>query len=174
MLTDLAKSLLQCTHNIQQDLRTLSLPPSDITAAVGNSVLPYGLFKKCRRGYIQKVVHQINHTYTNTCYDACAVMIRRLIETLIIEVFEAHKLDHKIKQSTGEFQYLESLINAAVNESVWNLGRNAKKAMERLKKLGDASAHNRRWNAHREYIDELKDDLRTVSHELIALAKMDN
>jgi len=39
-------------------------------------------------------------------------MIRRLIEMLIIEAFERHKLDHKIKNaSTGDFFFLKDLVD---------------------------------------------------------------
>ena len=59
------------------------------------------------RGYIERVANQANGAYQNGWYDACAVMLRRLLETLIIEAFEHHRVDSKIKNSTGDFLYPE-------------------------------------------------------------------
>lgn len=79
-------------------------------------------------------------------YDACAVMIRRLIETLIIESYEAHSLSVKITNSSGDFFYLSDLISITLSETSWNLSRNAKKSLPKLKDIGDKSAHSRRFN----------------------------
>jgi hypothetical protein len=99
--------------------------------------------------------------------------MRRLLETLIIESFEAHNLAHKIKDPrTGDFLNLSDLISNALQESSWNLGRNTKKALPSLKSVGDQSAHSRRYNAHREDIDKLTFDFRIVCQEFIYLAKL--
>ena len=54
------------------------------------------------RGYIERVVAQINGTYENGWYDGCAVMIRRLLETLIVEAFENYKIASKIQNPKQE------------------------------------------------------------------------
>ena len=127
---------------------------------------------KGTRGYIEKIVNQINGTYEKGWYDACAVMIRRLIETLIIEVYECNNLSHKIKKTTGDFLYLNDLIDKIISEKSWNIGRNTKHSLPKLKNIGDKSAHSRRFNARRWDIDKIIDDLRTVTEELIYLAKL--
>jgi hypothetical protein len=100
-------------------------------------------------------------------------MMRRLLETLIIESFKACNLVHKIKDhKTGDFLSLSDLIYKALQEPSWNLGRNTKRALPSLKSIGDQSAHSRRYNAHREDIDKLTPDFRTVCQELIYLAKL--
>jgi hypothetical protein len=120
--------------------------------------------------YIEKVIDQINVSYSNACYDSCAVMIRRLIETLIIEVFEHFQIQSQIKNSSGDYVYLEDLINLTLACTAWNLSRNTKKALPRLKRVGDLSAHNRRYIAHRNDIDKIRDDLRITAQELVLLA----
>jgi hypothetical protein len=99
-------------------------------------------------------------------------MIRRLIETLIIEAFEQHGIAERIKNAQGDFQQLSDLITKALAEKDWNLGRSAKRALPRLKEVGHQSAHSRRFIAERPDIDKLMDDLRTVVQELIYLAKL--
>jgi hypothetical protein len=124
------------------------------------------------RGYIEKVSHQINGCYAKAWYDACAVMLRRLLETLIIECFEAHGIQSKIKDAHGNYLYLRDLIDLTLVETSWNLGRNIRTALPKLKEIGDKSAHSRRYNAHRQDIDGLAKEIRDVVQELLVLANL--
>ncbi|MDZ7341543.1 MAG: DUF4145 domain-containing protein, partial [candidate division KSB1 bacterium] len=111
-------------------------------------------------------------SYDYGWYDAASVMCRRLIETLIIETFEAHKLEQKIKNNDGTYFYLGGLIQALLNESTLSVGRNAKNALPKLKNIGDLSAHNRRYLARKKDLDDLKRELRIVIEELVHLSKL--
>ncbi|RBP48370.1 hypothetical protein DFR28_10899 [Arenicella xantha] len=97
-------------------------------------------------------------------------MIRRLIETLIIESFEKNNISHTIKNQTGDFFYLSDLISKTLTESSWNLSRNARQALPKLKDIGDKSAHSRRFNAVRNDIDKINPQIRVVVQELVYLA----
>lgn len=119
---------------------------------------------------LERITHQINGTYSNGWYDSCAVMIRRLLETLIIETFESHHIAHVIKNQAGDFLYLSNLISTALSEPTWNLTRNAKQALPKLKDIGDKSAHSRRYNAVRNDIDKLNSEIRVVVQEFVYLA----
>lgn len=164
-----AKELVRLARRLQSVAPPSLTPPSEVVAPVDQPVLPHSLFRGTR-GYIEKVVHQVNSTYQHTCYDACAVMIRRLVEMLIIETFEHHKLEKKIQNADGDFLMLADLITAVLNQKTWSLGRQTKKALRQLKTIGDQSAHGRRYNAKREYIDDVIIDLRTVAEELLYLS----
>ena len=166
--SETAKLVVNAAKEIRKVADNISRPPSEVTRPANEPVLPHSLFVGTR-GYIEKVVYQINRTYEQTCYDACAVMIRRLIEILIIETFEHHNISSKIKNASGDFFYLQDLINAALSES-WSLGRNTKSALAKLKAIGDQSAHSRRYNARRSYIDDAIIDLRTVAEEFLYLS----
>lgn len=167
-MSDIGKHALRLAKNIQIESLKHSLPPEESAKSRSQQVLAFSIVSGTR-GYIEKVVNQINSTYEVGAYDACAVMIRRLIETLIIEAFESHGIDSKIKNANGDFYHLRDLITHTLNET-WNLGRNAKRALPKLKDIGDKSAHSRRYLAHRQDIDKLVDDIRTVSQELVHLA----
>jgi len=65
---------------------------------------------------------------------------------------------------------LSDLIDKTLAETSWNLGRNTNSGLWKLKAVGDRSAHSRRYNAKREYIDELIVPLRDVCEELLYLA----
>lgn len=38
-----------------------------------------------KRGYLDKLITQANNCYKNNCYDACAVMLRRIFEITLIQ-----------------------------------------------------------------------------------------
>lgn len=165
-------SALKIASSIKKDAENSILPPCEITNLYGSQILPFALFKNTR-GFLEKVVIQINQTYEHTCYDACAVMVRRLTEMLIIECFEAHGRSALIQDSNGDYFMLNELISRFLAES-WtpNLSRNLKKALPELKGIGDKSAHSRFYNAQRSDIDNIKIQLRSVAEELLYLSKI--
>ena len=148
------------------------LPPSEGTRPSSENVLAFSHVKNTR-GYLERVVNQINGCYEHGWFDGCAVMMRRMVETLIIECYEAEKMADQIKNSkTGEFYMLKDLINKILTQAEFNIGRGAKQGLGRLKEIGDFSAHSRRYNAHREDIDKVVIDFRIVCQELLYLAKL--
>ncbi len=169
MLDERTTQTLAKIKLLNEDLRTNNPPPED-TGHSNEQPVIYMSLVKGKRGYIEKLSHQINGSYENGWYDGCAVMIRRLIETLIIECFESKKISHKIKNGTDDFVYLSDLITATLSEGSWNIGRNAKKSLKALKDIGDKSAHSRRFIAQRRDIDKVMADIRNVVQELVCLA----
>lgn len=170
-MSELRHPALALAKALQKDCDQEHRPSSAGAAAKSDKVVYFAMVKSTR-GYIEQIVHQINGAYERGWHDACAVMIRRLVETLIIETFEAHSIAHKIKNSKGDFFFLSDLIPLTISETSWNLGRNTKQALPRLKDVGDKSAHSRRFVAHREDIDKVITDLRVVVQELLFLAKL--
>src|SRR5712691_8541613 len=83
-------------------------PPEEGLRSASQSVISMSLVRGTR-GYIERVCNQANGAYENGWYDACAVMVRRLIETLIIEAFEHGNIAGKIKNPAGEFFHLKDL-----------------------------------------------------------------
>lgn len=136
-----SRNIFNTAKAIQAEVRSQLGPPEEGLLSATQQVLPASIVRGTR-GYIERVVNQINGSYENGWYDACAVMIRRVLETLIIEAFEKHGIAAKIKNTNGDFFYLRDLIDASLRESVWNLTRNCKQAMPRLKDIGDRSAHS--------------------------------
>lgn len=134
-----------------------------------DSVLPRQLFTNTR-GYIERVIEQINRSYDAECWDCSAVMCRRLLETLIIEVYEHRGQAAEIKGSDGHFLMFNGLISHIQADSSINLGRDASQGLRDHKALGDRSAHNRRFNAERNDIDRVRSGLRVAAEELLHLA----
>lgn len=146
-------------------------PPPEPQVPEREDVLPHSLVSNTR-GYIEKIVYQVNGCYEQGWFDSCAVMIRRLIETLIIEAFEHRNISANIKRPSGDYFFLADLISAALRESTWTLGRNTRSALPRLKDIGDQSAHSRRFIAQRADIERIIPELRTVTQELLFLANL--
>ncbi len=135
-----------------------------------DDLFPLELVKNTK-SYIEKISIQACGCYDLGYYDASAVMIRRLLETLIIECFESKQISNKIKNSQGNFYFLEELISKFINDDnkKWNLSRNAKKSLPKLKDIGDKSAHSRYFTARESDVDKVKDDLRLVVEELVQI-----
>jgi hypothetical protein len=123
---------------------TWNKAPADSNDLEEAGIFPLVKLNQTKRGYLVAVGRQMNGSYASGWYDSSAVMMRRLLESAIIEAFEARKIDAKIKNpQTGEFLQLTGLVAAALAESTWNLPWNVRKELKRLKDLGHRSAHNR-------------------------------
>jgi hypothetical protein len=168
-MNEKAKSALGISKTIQTELSTICGIPDEGLPARTQQVLPKSLVKGTR-GYIERVLNQINGCYEKGWFDACSVMIRRFVETLIIECFEEHGIADKIKTPNGDFLFLGDLIDRMLSEKTWNLGRSAKTALPKLKSIGDKSAHSRRFIAQKWDVERVVDDLRVVTQELIILS----
>lgn len=131
--------------------------------------LPLKLFSNSR-GYTKRVVKQINGSYYYSMYDCCSVMCRRLIETLIIESYENHRIESKIKYGDGNFFPLSKLIDTIVEDDDLHIGRSTQSGLKDFKKLGDLSAHNRRFNARKDDLDLVQSGIRVASEELLNIA----
>jgi hypothetical protein len=166
---DTPTNFFAAAQAINNELRNDLGPPEEGLIATKGGIVPAAIVRGTRT-YIEKVTNQANGAYQNGWYDACAVMLRRLLETLIIETFEAHSIGHKIKNPQGDFFYLRDLIDKTVAETTWNLGRNTKSALPRLKDLGDKSAHTRRYIAVRDDLEKVQSDVRLVVQELLSIA----
>jgi hypothetical protein len=168
-MNNLAKLVLSTAKSIQDEVPRRGLPPDEGLKPESEQVVASSLVRGTR-GYIGKVVDQINGCYEHGWFDGCAVMIRRLVETLIIETYEKHGIANKIQKPNGDFNYLSDLIDCILSETTWNLSRNTKTALPRLKSIGDLAAHSRRYNTIRPDIDKVIGDLRIVVQELIYLS----
>jgi hypothetical protein len=167
------KEIVQLVASLAADAPRNFIPLSEGTRPTSEHVLAFSHVRDTRRGYLIRVVNQINGCYEKGWFDGCAVMMRRFVETLIIECFEAENIAQKIKDArSGEFLFLKDLIDKLLQEQKFNLGRVAKKGLVALKEVGDLSAHSRRYNANREDIDKVTSDFRIVCQELIYLAKL--
>jgi hypothetical protein len=142
-------------------------PLVDLTLAF----IPQEIWKGTRN-YIEKVAMQLCGCWEQNFYDAAAVMLRRLAETLVIEAYEKLGRDAEIKDATGNFLMLGALVDKACSEKGLNLGRESKSALVEIKEQGDRSAHNRRINAVKPELERLRPKARVLAEELINIAQL--
>jgi hypothetical protein len=121
------------------------------------------------RTYIEQLVYQINATYEYGMNDASAVLLRRLMESLIIEVYVYEKRHREI-QSNGVFFMLEKLISHIIDDGHVALSRSAPKTMREIKQLGDTAAHDRTYITPQVDIDDVKLRYRRLIKELLTMA----
>jgi hypothetical protein len=138
----------------------------------GNELFPLTLITKTRRSYLLVIAKQMNGSFREGWYDACAVMMRRLVESAIIEAFEHLKIEHKIRDAKGDYVQLTELIDRALAEPTLRLSRNAKKSLPKLRDIGHRSAHGRYFTAQRSDIDKVEDGVRIVVEEFLAHARL--
>jgi len=65
---------------------------------------------------------------------------------------------------------LNGLISHLERDNNIHLGCNASKGLKDFKQLGDLSAHNRRFNASKNDIDRVRDELRVAVEELLHIS----
>ena len=132
------------------------------------SVIPDS-FVQGTRPHLEQLVRQINGAFNASTWDASAVLIRRLLECLIIEVFIHKKLSNEIRVNNS-FLMLDKLISKISNNNQIILGRNTLLPWESIKRLGDTAAHDRSYITPPEDIEHLKLQIRHVIKELLTLA----
>lgn len=141
------------------------------TPKVESHVLASDDFLATRR-YLETLVFQINGSYQFGFFDACMVLCRRLMETLLIEAFEQNGHSAAIKQQSNHLQ-LSEIIGIARSGQYIKLGRGSADILEEVKSAGDTAAHNRTYITKPQDVDDLKLKLRRAISELMHLAKVE-
>lgn len=119
-----------------------------------------------KRKYLDKLITQINHSYSHNCYDACAVLMRRLFEVLLVLSYQKLGIDDEIKDGTGTgYVMLDSIVKNAHNNTKLGLSR-IKKEFDTFRKVGNFSAHNITYTAGKKDIDDIKLSFRVMLEEL--------
>jgi len=113
---------------------------------------------------LQKVLWEANRCYERACYNACAAMIRRLFENLVVEAFEHHGIADQIKKD-GKYLEFRS-VNWKGHERV-KVEAYKKRILPDLKFFGDIGAHNRMILVKKDDLDRLHQSIRSGLEELL-------
>jgi Domain of unknown function (DUF4145) len=136
--------------------------------------LPSPIWKNTR-GYIEEVCRELNGCFRHAYYNAAAVMLRRLLETLIIESYEHLSRENEIKNAGGYYLMLSDLAERASGENGHkglNLGRDSKSALKDARNVGNWSAHARRFLANAGDLTKFQAGMRLLVQELIQIADL--
>lgn len=121
-----------------------------------------------KRGYLDQLILQINCCYSSHCYDACAVLMRRLIEILLIMAYEKLGIADAIRDNRGDqsgYKTLNSIVKDAMVNRDLNLSRH-KHYLNDIRELGNYSAHNIYYTANLRDIDHIRTEYRVIIEEL--------
>lgn len=123
-----------------------------------------------KRNYLDRLIVQINHTYADNCYDACAVLLRRLFEVLLVLSYQNLGIDDEIKDASGAgYIMLDGIVKKAKNNTTLKLSR-IKNEFDTFRMVGNFSAHNITYTAGKKDIDDIKLNYRVMLEELYSKA----
>ena len=165
LLSKTNKSALEFIPAILQEMESsLGHGWIDTVTIVSDSELIEEIKFCGQRYYLTQLIKQINSSYKNNCFDACAVLMRRLFEVLLILAYQNLNIDSEIKVN-DEYFMLDNIVKNAVINPTLKLSRN-KKYYDRFRKVGNFSAHNITYIAGKKDIDDIKIEYRVMLEEL--------
>lgn len=132
----------------------------------GDSILPSALFLGTR-GFVESLSKQVNACYENNLFDACAVVMRRLLEVCLILSYENLGIGDEIKDANGNYKQLNVIVANAKGNSRLALSRNTKACLEDFRTVGNFSAHKIYYNARKQDIKKVALEYRATIEELL-------
>lgn len=133
----------------------------------GNSLFPLSIFDNTRK-YLTDFSKEASSCYEYGLYTSCLFMLRKITETLIIELYESKGIQANIKNGNGDYFQLSDLIKSVSHDSTWKLTKIVKENLPKIKLLADSSVHSKRFSAKKPDIDEIKTNVRIAFEELIS------
>ena len=122
--------------------------------------------------YLDRLIKQINFTYGNNCYDACAVLMRRLFEILLILAYQEKDIENDITKPDGTHKMLEGIVKDAVQNKVLGIPTRISKNFDAFREVGNNSAHSITYTAGKLDIDRISRDYRIMMEDLYNKAKI--
>jgi hypothetical protein len=131
---------------------------------IASEYLPQSILP-ARRPYLGALVQQINGTYEFGYYDAAAVLLRRVVESLILDIYISNRREAEIALGDG-FLMLDKLISHFASDKSFSKSRDLVKALQRIKSMGDTAAHSRYYLTLKHDLDDVRFEARKVVTEL--------
>ena len=121
---------------------------------------------------IIRIVKQINACFDNACFDACAAMVRFLVEVLLIRVYKKQDQIQKITSNKqGYHKPLSQILDDASQNLLFPLKVRKFFAKGDFVKLGNYAIHESEFLTQSSDIDRMKIDLRLTVQTLIKLTE---
>lgn len=118
----------------------------DITIEQLGTILPDSIFLSLPSN-VQSLCKQINASYENNLYDCTAVIMRRLLESLLVLSYQKLGIEPDIMDKSGMHHIsLDKIIKNAEQNATLSLSSNTRKDMALFKELGNYSAHKIWYN----------------------------
>lgn len=119
-----------------------------------------------KRTYLTKLIQQVNFTYGKNCYDACAVLLRRIFEIVLVLCFQNNGIENEISKQDGSHMMLEGITKKAINNKTLNISKRITDKFELFREVGNNSAHSITYTASKKDIDDIKIAYRVMLEDL--------
>ncbi len=119
-----------------------------------------------KRPFLTILIKQINLCYGHNCYDACAVLMRRLFEVILVLTYQNIGAEADITKSDGTHKMLEAIVKDAVQNPKIGIPSRISKNFNDFREVGNNSAHSITYTAGRLDIDNIIRDYRVMLEDL--------
>lgn len=158
-------------RHLEELLKTQLEPALESAKKLESEFVPIEILENTR-GYLLTVAEQVNNCFHHKAYDACGVMVRKLLEILIIEVFENKGIDAKIKDGDGNYLMFTNLVTKLINSPEINVGRTVKNELPKIAIVLNNCAHNRLFAITRPQLVNFQAIIVIATQELVTLSEL--
>lgn len=167
LLSNTAKGSLEFVPSVFQILEKEYAKAWNDTEIIESSSELIDETKFCsKRSFIDRLIKQINFTYANNCYDACAVLLRRLFEVLLVLAYQHNNIEADITNAKGDHFMLEGIVKNAVQNKTLNIPSRICKNFDSFREVGNNSAHSITYTAGKKDIDDIQRNYRVAIEDL--------
>lgn len=117
--------------------------------------------------YITRLVPQANGCWERAWFEGCALVLRRLVETLIMELYFQRGWIVEIKHADGNFFKLQDLVDKVCGDGRIGLSKYPKKGLQEIKRFGDIAAHDHRVKVRKTDLEPQRTNLRLACERLV-------
>ena len=138
-----------------------------VSVQQSGTILPDALFNNLQSN-IQSLCKQINASYEKKLYDCTAVIMRRLLESLLVLCYQKLGIEAEIMDKSGLHHItLDKMIKNAEQNKTMGFSANTRKEMVLFKDLGNYSAHKIWYNCTQQDIKPHILKYRVIIEELM-------
>jgi hypothetical protein len=138
-----------------------------------DSLFPLSIFDHTRK-YLIRHAQEASICYRMGLYDPCLFLLRKIMEILIVELYESKYYEAEIKDHDGNYFQLSRLTSKLISDTRFKLSKLPKEQIPKVKDFADSSVHSRRFNAKKSDIDSIQADVRIIFEELVVLTDYPN
>ena len=124
-----------------------------------------------KRDGLDRLIVQVNSTYRDGSFDACAAVMRRLIEATLILSFQANGIENEIRGSGNDYLGFADIVKKAAGSDVLALSQKGID-ISMVTKIGDYSGKGPMYTFGANDINAVRTGYRNILETLYEVAKL--
>ncbi|MDR0778303.1 MAG: hypothetical protein LBE48_02540 [Methanomassiliicoccaceae archaeon] len=144
-----------------------TVPQEPVAAPVNSEVIDEAKFCGKRDGF-DKLIIQINSSYRNGSFDACAAVMKRLLEASLIFAFQSNGKEKDIRDNGGTYVSFDDLVRKTNSEGSFGLSGSM---LSDAAKIGDYSGQGPMYTLGANDINSVRVAYRNVLETLFSAFK---